>query len=108
MSAPENVQIEGWAILDLFGHSHLAGHVSTCMVGTSALFRVDVPEEQGQPGYTRFVGPGAIYSLTMVSEEVARAAIRAIRPPALTVYIPLKLPEQDRYDVYEEAAEEEC
>jgi hypothetical protein len=78
------------------------------MVGTSALFRVDVPEEQGMPGYTRFVGPGAIYSLTMVTEEVARAAIRAIRPPALTVYIPLKLPAGDDYDTYSEAAEEDC
>ncbi len=101
-------QIEGWAILDLYGHNHLAGHVSTCLVGTSALFRVDVPEEPDLPGYTRFVGPGAIYSMTMVSEEVARAAIRAIRPLALTVYIPLKLPEEDRYDDYHGAAEEEC
>jgi len=80
--------IEGWAILELFGHSQLAGYVTTAIIGTSGMLRVDVPEVDGAPAYTRFYGPGAIYSLTLVTEDLARKAIRAIRPQAVTVYIP--------------------
>ena len=91
-SVENQTAIEGWCIMDLFGHAKLAGYVSTAMVGTSGMIRVDVPEEGDMPGYTRFVGPGAIYSLTLVTEAVARQALRAIRPPAVTVYLPRQLP----------------
>jgi hypothetical protein len=85
--------IEGWAILDLFGHNKIAGYVTTAIVGTSGMLRVDVPAVDAMPPYTRFYGPGAIYSLTLVTEEIARAALKAIRPAAVTVYIPRQLPE---------------
>ena len=66
--------IEGWAILELFGHNKIAGFVTTAIIGTSGMFRIDVPALDGTPGYTRFYGPGAVYSLTLVTEALARAA----------------------------------
>lgn len=83
--------IEGWAILELFGHHKIAGYVTTAILGTSGMLRVDVPEMEEAPGFTRFYGPGALYSLTLVTEAVARAALRELRPPAVTVYIPRQL-----------------
>jgi hypothetical protein len=52
------------------------------------MVRCDVPAVDASPAYTRFYGPGAIYSLTLVTEAVARAALKALRPEAVTVYIP--------------------
>lgn len=69
--------IEGWALLELFGHQRIVGKVSTQVVGVAALIRVDVPDltKDGKivrRGFTRFYGPGAIYSITPVDEEGVR------------------------------------
>ncbi len=40
-----------------------------------AFLRVDVPSTNGNPPFTRFYGPSAIYSITPVSESVARALL---------------------------------
>ena len=69
--------IEGWALLELFGHQRIVGRVSTQVVGVAALIRVDVPDltKDGavvRKGFTRFYGPGAIYSITPVDETAVR------------------------------------
>jgi hypothetical protein len=49
------------------------------------MLRVDVPDqpatkyEPAQPGFTRLFGPGAIYSIAPVSEEIARRAAASMR-----------------------------
>ncbi len=95
MTEQAQTPIEGWAILELFGHNKTAGYVTTAIIGTSGMLRVDVPELEDAPGYTRFYGPGAIYSLTLVSEDIAKAALKEIRPAAVTVYLPRQLPSPD-------------
>jgi hypothetical protein len=101
-----HTDIEGWCIIELFGHNKIAGYVTTAIIGTSGMLRVDVPEVDGAPAYTRFYGPGAVYSLTLVTEDLAKAALREIRPAAVTVYIPRQLPRgrSDAEDVYEDPA----
>lgn len=79
--------IEGWAIVELFGHNKIAGYVTTSIIGTSGMLRVDIPAVDDMAAYTRFYGPGAIYSLTLVEEAIAREALASIRPAAVTVYI---------------------
>lgn len=81
-----------FAILELMGHARLAGRVTEQTIGGHAFIRVDVPAIEGQPGFTRYLGPGAIYSLTLVTEAIARAALTALRPAAVTVYLPPQLP----------------
>lgn len=88
-------EIEGWAIVELFGHQKIAGYVTTAIIGTNGMLRVDVPEVGDAPAYTRFYGPGAVYSLTLVTEDIACAALKTIRPAAVTVYIPRQLPAPD-------------
>lgn len=73
----------GWAIVELFGHKRMAGHVSSQVVAGGALVRIDVPETpaDGRPAtaaYTKLVGIAAIYGITPVGEEVARRAAREI------------------------------
>jgi hypothetical protein len=56
-----------WATVDLMGHAQTAGRIE--MAG--GLLRVDVPE--GENYRTEYYGMTAIYSIKIVSEEIARA-----------------------------------
>jgi hypothetical protein len=80
---------DAWCIVELFGHVTLAGRVTEETIGGCAFVRLDVPEVDGQSPFTKLLGQGAIYSITPVSEEVARAAISRIRAkPVHVFYLP--------------------
>ena len=94
-------KFEGWAVVELYGHTKETGFVTTQYFGGSALFQIDIPElperevTMESPGYTdsgwtpegsvvkksavparsRLVGPGAIYSLNPCTEEFARKVL---------------------------------
>jgi hypothetical protein len=88
---------EGWAIVELFGHNQIAGYVTdTAQFGTS-MMRVDVPEIDGNPGYTKFFGGASIYAITPTTEKIAKiAAGRLEIRPVATWIVPegrLQLPQ---------------
>lgn len=58
---------EQWATVDLMGHAQTAGRISF----DGGLLRVDVPDGDGYR--TEYFGLAAIYSVKIVSEEIARA-----------------------------------
>jgi hypothetical protein len=64
-----NGQVEMWAVVELMGHGRTAGIMRTSDLG--GLLRVDVPIEDGFR--TEYYGEAAIYSIKVVSEEIARA-----------------------------------
>lgn len=66
-------------IVELFGHSQIAGKVTDVSLGGTAFIRVDVPEVDGVPGFTKFYGTGAVYAITPVDEQTMLAAIRAYK-----------------------------
>lgn len=78
----EATNFEGWMILELFGHNVVAGFASEQSIGGAAFIRLDVPEVDGQEGFTKFYNGTAIYAMTPTTEEVAREAARrlAVRP----------------------------
>jgi hypothetical protein len=71
---------EQWAIVELFGHTRIAGRISEYTLGGCSFVRIDVPElSPGEdkpplPGFTRLYSQGAIYSVTFVDETTARTA----------------------------------
>ncbi len=97
-------KFEGWAVVELFGHSREAGYVTTDYFGSGALFRIEVPplpkrevtlvrpewindqlcgagtkiERAAVEGRTRFVGPAAIYALNPCSQDAAFSAIEGM------------------------------
>jgi len=79
------------AIIDLFGHTRIAGKVTEEAVGGAALIRVDVPETDGQQAYTRYYGIGAIYSIAPTDEATMLRAARALRQEPIHAY-ELRLP----------------
>jgi hypothetical protein len=87
-----------WAIVEIFGHVRLAGRVTEATIGGCAFVRVDVPAVDGEAAYTRLYGQGAIYSITLVTEDTARRAAAQVREQPLTIYLPpLRLGAAGRY-----------
>ena len=78
----ETKNFESWCIVELFGHQQIAGFVSEQQIGGQSFVRVDVPEADGKPGFTKLYGSGAIYAITPTTEEIANAAAErlSIRP----------------------------
>jgi len=74
------VNLDTWAIVELFGHTRMAGRLATITLGGASFLRLDVPESEGQPAFTRFINPSAVYAINPTSEEIARGAARAMRP----------------------------
>lgn len=106
---------DGWAVVEMFGHTKEVGFVTTEAFGTAVLFRCDTPElperdfvlerpewvddkyapigakvrRPASPAKTRLIGPGAIYSITPCTEETARKAIESFsRRPLILLELP--------------------
>ena len=67
-----------WCLVELFGHQRIAGQVTEETIGGCSFVRVDVPAVDGSEALTKFYGNGAIYSMTPVSEELARLITQQI------------------------------
>ena len=65
---------ESWGIVDLFGHTRIAGLISEQAIGGETFIRVDVPNGEGF--HTRLFGKGAIYSMSLTDEAIAREMAR--------------------------------
>ena len=83
---------ETFAIVELFGHSSIAGKVSEQTIGGQGFVRVDVPAIDGQDAYTKFYGAGAIYAMTPTDEDTATAAAIGLQVKPIDVW-KLNLPQ---------------
>lgn len=68
-------KFEQWAVVELFGHSRIAGKISEMTIGGCSFVRVDVPANDGRPAFSKIFGQGAIYSMLFVDEETAMGAV---------------------------------
>ena len=86
--AEQQPSFEQWCIVEVMGRQVIAGRVTEQVIGGCPFIRVDVPENDNRPAFTRFYGQAAIYAMTPVSEEVALLALRRFEPEPVNVYIP--------------------
>ena len=63
-------KLELFAIVELFGHTKMAGKVTEQSIGPATFVRVDVPETPSQPSFSRLLNPSAIYAINPVTEDV--------------------------------------
>lgn len=80
-------QSSQWAVVELFGHKTIAGAI-TKETNLFPLLRIDVPATSAYPAYTVEYGPAAIYGITYVSEQVARATAESLKARPINVYTP--------------------
>jgi len=79
-------KFEQWCILEIMGHQTYAGMVSEQCIGGASFVRIDVPESDGIPGFSKCFGAASIYCITPVTEEVARLRAKTLRQAPLSVY----------------------
>lgn len=100
MNQTDAAKFEGWCVVEVFGHQKFAGYVSEQALGGASFVRVDVPECVGEPGdppipaFTKLFGDAAIYSISPVSEEFARAAAAWLRKRPVDIYMPALYPRE--------------
>jgi len=68
-----------WCIVELFGHSQIAGKCTEQNIAGTNMLRVDVPETSKQGSFTKFYGSAAIYAINPVSEEIAKAKAESLQ-----------------------------
>jgi len=103
-------KFESWAIIELFGHQQIAGLLTEAAIGGCSFVRVDVPEVNGRPAFTKFYGSGAIYAMTPCSEEVVRRALLSIMPRPISVFLlpePAELQDPDGHAFSDLAKEDD-
>lgn len=61
-----------WCLVELFGHSKIAGRCTEQNIAGTNMLRVDVPETSTQPSFTRFFGSAAIYAINPLDEETCK------------------------------------
>lgn len=69
--------LKSWALVELFGHQRIVGLVTVDPVEFPGMIRVDVPDllKDGaldRPGFTRYIGRGAVYGVNPIDEASAR------------------------------------
>jgi hypothetical protein len=66
-------QFKTWAMVELFGHTRIAGEVSEQTIAGGAMVRIDVPETEKSPAFTRIVNVNAIYAINPMTEEMVKS-----------------------------------
>lgn len=77
---------DSWALVELMGHQRIAGRVTEAEIGGCKFVRVDVPEDNGRPPLTKFLGPSSIYAITPMSEETCRETASRISAEPIAHY----------------------
>lgn len=88
----KEASFEGWAIVELYGRNIIVGDLSEQLVAGSPMLRVDVPAVDGQDGFTKFYGSGAIYAITPTDKDTALSAVAGLRKKPIEVW-KLNLPQ---------------
>lgn len=96
----DDLIIDTPAIIELFGHTKMAGHVTSIAVGSSAFLRVEVPATRLQKSFTRLINPSAVYAINPCTEEIMKAMADTFNFTPLTKWdLPDSLKNQERSGV---------
>ena len=76
-----------FAIVELMGHNVIAGRISEESVAGVPMLRVDVPETEEQPAYTKFFAGQAIYGITPTDEATMRRAVNRLHVAPVAPYV---------------------
>ena len=74
----EKTTFKHWCIVELFGHSKIAGSCTEENIAGTNMLRVDVPATKLQPAFTKYYGASAIYAINPVDEETAKICAESL------------------------------
>jgi hypothetical protein len=79
MNEQPKEKFDEYCLVELFGHQRIVGKVTEATMAGGAFLRVDVPAFNGAPAFTRFYSPGSIYSISPITEAIARGMMEQYR-----------------------------
>ena len=82
----QNEKFDLWCMIELFGHSRIAGKCTEQNIAGANMLRVDVPETNSQPAFTRFLSSGAIYAINPITEDIASKIAENLNVSPVTVW----------------------
>lgn len=103
----EERKFEGWCVVEVMGHQVYAGYVSEQEIARAAFIRVDVPDVEDRPAFTKLLGAGSIFAITPTTEEVVMAVARRSGSRPVSIYalelapqrvLPAPMDDGDDYD----------
>lgn len=102
-------EINTWALLELFGHTKIAGRVSTRKLGSEVMFQVDVPKGETEFAYSRLFNPKAVFSVNPTTEAWCRkwADYAATTGHQVLPYIPDSVRQIEDFREHEEHEDED-
>lgn len=69
-------KFHGWAKIELVdGYTVMIGLVTEAPIAGVVFLRVDVPERNGLPGFTKHINPSSIHSISPISEATAASLL---------------------------------
>jgi hypothetical protein len=77
-----------WVIIQLFGHKVMAGYATKEEPFGLPMIRIDVPETEKFPAFSKHISPQAVYDIAYVSETAARKTAEAVQADPIPVYVP--------------------
>ena len=81
-----NTTFDLWCLVELFGHSKIAGRCTEQNLAGSNMLRVDVPETETHPSFTKFFNHAAIYAISPIDEKTARYMANQINSRPIDSY----------------------
>jgi len=107
----ENVAetFSGWVKLELFGHKVEAGYLTERQISGAGFLQLTVPATDEHPAYTKLYSPSAVYGISPLEEETARALAGRYNEPPVTPYmLPApRLPQVAEDAAYDDAEEDD-
>lgn len=72
--APTDPPFDEWGIVEVMGHQAYAGRITSQTIAGASFVRVDVPQTERSPGFTKLLGTTAIFAITPTTKEIAEQA----------------------------------
>ncbi len=86
METTEGKKLDTYALVEIMGHHRYAGRITEEVIAGAAMLRIDVPEVDATPAFTKYFGAQSIYAITPTTEELARAMAGRLRAEPVSVY----------------------
>jgi len=77
LADPGAENIDCWALVEIFGHTKVAGRVTTRKVGVNVMIQVDVPKDEAEFSHSQLFSPAAIFSINPTTEQWCRRWAKA-------------------------------
>lgn len=96
-------EINCWAFVEIFGHTKLAGRVSTKKLGANIMLQVDVPLGESEYSHSELFSPSAIFSIKPTTENWCRDFAKIRVSHDVLPYIPKEkqLTEEGQYSLHD-------